>query len=156
MMFVMIGPKEGPGATDQRNGLLPNTTDWLGRYRCVQTAENDYLIDRAAQRSASFTGIEGIHMQDQAVTESMGPITDHGWEHLSVSDRMIVMTRRRLLAAAKALAETGALPPGAAGGEAYGQVRGGYFLAPQTRPWPDVYRQQLAAVRNAESTEAAE
>jgi len=156
MMFVMIGPKGGPGSTEQDTGLLPNTADWLGRYRCAQNAENDYLIDRAVQRSQSFTGIPGIHVQDQAVTESMGEITDHSWEHLTVSDRMIVITRRRLLAAARAFAETGALPPGAASAEAYGRVRGGYFLAPQSRAWPDVYHQQLAAVRNADATEAAE
>jgi phthalate 4,5-dioxygenase len=156
MMFVMIGPKEGPGASEQHTAMLPNTTDWLGRYRCVQNAENDYLIDRAAQRSESFTGIDGIHVQDQAITESMGAIADRSWEHLSVSDWMIVITRRRLLAAARALAETGVLPPGAANAAAYGRVRGGFFLAPQERAWPDVYHRQLAAVRNANTTEAAE
>ena len=36
--------------------------------------ENDYLIDRAKQRSESYTGIQGILIQDHAVTESMGPI----------------------------------------------------------------------------------
>jgi phthalate 4,5-dioxygenase len=86
----------------------------------------------------------------------MGAIADRSWEHLSVSDWMIVITRRRLLAAARALAETGVLPPGAANAAAYGRVRGGFFLAPQERAWPDVYHRQLAAVRNANTTEAAE
>jgi hypothetical protein len=36
----------------------PNTSDWYGRFNMVQSAENDYLIDRQAQRSMqSFTGI---------------------------------------------------------------------------------------------------
>jgi len=156
MMFVMIGPKAGPGASNQHTALLANTTDWLGRYRAVQNAENDFLIDREVQRTKSFTGIEGIHVQDQAVTESMGAITDHSFENLAISDRMIAITRRRLLEAAKALAEKGTLPPGATAADAYGRVRGGYFLAPEARPWPDVYHQQLAAVRNAAATEAAE
>jgi phthalate 4,5-dioxygenase len=146
MMFVMIGPKQGPGSSNQNTALLPNTSDWLGRFRCAQNMANDYLIDRDVQRTRSFTGIEGIHVQDQAVTESMGPITDHSWEMLAPSDRMIAATRRRLLLAAKALAETGALPPGAGGAEAYGRIRGGFFLAPDTRRWPDVYHAQLAAV----------
>jgi phenylpropionate dioxygenase-like ring-hydroxylating dioxygenase large terminal subunit len=157
MMFIMIGPKSGPGSVGEVGPLLPNTTDWLGRYRCVQNLGNDYHIDRAAQRTQSFTGIEGVHIQDQAATESMGEITDHGFENLAASDRMVVATRRRLLLAAKALAETGTLPPGTgAGAEAYGRMRGGFFLAPATRPWPDVYHQQLAAIGAAGSNIAAE
>jgi hypothetical protein len=156
MMFVMIGPKTGPGSSNQRAPLLPNTTDWLGRYRAVQNFENDYLIDRDAQRNKSFTGIENIHIQDQAVTESMGDITDHGLETLAASDRMIAVTRRRLLAAAKALAEQGTPPPGAETPEAYGRVRGGFFVAPEARAWPEVYHQQLAEVGAKGASEAAE
>jgi hypothetical protein len=52
-------------------------------------------------------GIDGIHLQDQAITESMGPIVDHEWEHLAPSDQMITRTRRRLLMAARALRDQG-------------------------------------------------
>ncbi|HEY7990760.1 MAG TPA: Rieske 2Fe-2S domain-containing protein [Stellaceae bacterium] len=158
MMFVMIAPKAGPGSVPVTERVLPNTTDFLGRYRLAQNAGNDYQIDRAAQRTRSYTGIEGIHQQDQAVTESMGPITDYSFEHLAASDRMVMITRRRLLAAAKALAETGAMPPGSgvAGAETYGRMRGGYFLAPETRQWGDVYRLQLASVQTQGAAEAAE
>jgi hypothetical protein len=76
----------------------------------------------------------------------MGPITDHSFKNLASSDLMIVVTRRRLLKAATVLAENGTLPPGAEGGEAYGRMRGGYFSAPETRGWPDVYHLQLAAM----------
>ncbi len=156
MMFVMIGPKSGPGSVTQIGQLAPNTTDWFGRFRCAQSRDNDYLIDRTAQRTRSFSGIDGIHQQDQAVTESMGPITDHSFEHLAASDRMVAMTRRRLLDAAKALAERGTLPPGAAAADAYGRARGGFFLAAQARAWPDVYHRQLADVRASGAPEAAE
>ena len=55
------------------NKLLPNTTDWLGRWRMAANAGNDWGMDRAAQRSnAIYSGIDGIHLQDQAITESMG------------------------------------------------------------------------------------
>ena len=65
---------------------------------------NDWGMDRAAQRSkAIYSGIDGIHLQDQAITESMGPIVDHACEHLAPSDQMITRTRRRLLMAARAL-----------------------------------------------------
>ena len=69
---------------------------------------NDYLIDRDAQRNdVIYTGISHIHMQDQAITESMGPIVDHSFEHLAPSDQMITRTRRRLLLAARALRDKG-------------------------------------------------
>jgi hypothetical protein len=42
--------------------------------------------------------------------ESMGPITDHGFEHLAPSDQMITRTRRRLLIAARSLRDQGILP----------------------------------------------
>lgn len=156
MMFIMIGPKDGSGSSRQDIPLLPNSTDWLGRFRSVQNIANDYLIDRDLQRTKTFTGIRHIHIQDQAVTESMGEITDHSFENLAASDRMIALTRRRLLSAAKALEEQGVLPPGAAAPEAYGRVRGGFFVAPDTRPWPEVYHRQLAAVSSADASEAAE
>jgi phthalate 4,5-dioxygenase len=156
MMFVMIGPKNGAGSSRDAIPMQPNTTDWLGRFRSVQTTANDYFIDRDLQRDKSFTGIEHIHIQDQAITESMGDITDRSFENLAVSDRMIAITRRRLLEAATAFAEHGTLPPGAAAPESYGRVRGGFFVAPSARLWPEVYHQQLAEVRNKGATEAAE
>ena len=88
----------------RRRRLQPNTTDWYGRWRPVQNAANDYLIDREAQRNdVIYTGITHIAMQDQAITESMGDIVDHSFEHLAPSDQMITRTRRRLLMAARAL-----------------------------------------------------
>ena len=79
----------------------PNTTDWYGRWRLAGVEGNDWLIDREAQKNGGiYTGIVGIQAQDQAVTESMGPITDHDFENLGPSDIMIARTRRRLLRAA--------------------------------------------------------
>ena len=146
-MFVTIGPKDGPGASPIIDHLLPNTTDWLGRWRCAQQIANDYEIDRKVQRTASFTGIDGIHQQDQAVTESMGDITNHSAEHLAPSDQMIRATRKRLLRAAKALAKDGTPPPSAENPEVFGLARGGYFTAEAHRKWPEVYEQELAAVQ---------
>ena len=94
------------------NNYLANTTDWFGRWRLAANASNDYLIDRDAQKRGNYTGIEGIYLQDQAMTESMGSIVDHGFEQLAPSDHMITQTRRRLLRAARALAKAGTVPPG--------------------------------------------
>jgi phenylpropionate dioxygenase-like ring-hydroxylating dioxygenase large terminal subunit len=123
--------------------FLPNTTDWLGRWRLARNAANDYGIDREAQRRNSFTGIEGIHLQDQAITESMGPIVDRSLETLAVSDLMVTRTRRRLLTAARALAETGAAPPGSRDPEIVLGAHGGAFVAPAAMPWREAYAAQL-------------
>jgi len=67
------------------------------------TAENDYELDREAQRTRTFTGIPGIGEQDLAVTESMGPIVDRTREHLGTTDLAIIAARRRLIQAARDL-----------------------------------------------------
>jgi hypothetical protein len=65
--------------------------------------DNDYLIDREAQRTRSFTGIPGIGNQDLAMTEGMGAIVDRTKEHLGTSDLAIIRTRQALLKAARDL-----------------------------------------------------
>ena len=104
-----------PGAAPAMN-YLPDTTDWLGRWRLKGNRDNDYLIDREEQASGkSYSGIQGIGQQDQAMVESMrGPeegIVDRGFENLASSDRMIAITRRRIIAAAQAHAKDGTIPP---------------------------------------------
>jgi phenylpropionate dioxygenase-like ring-hydroxylating dioxygenase large terminal subunit len=134
---------------------LPSTTDWLGRFRLAQNKENDYLIDRQAQRRESFTGIAGIHQQDQAVTESMGPIIDRTQEHLGSSDAMIIRTRRRVLAAARALHEGGAVPPGVDDPAVYRHRSGGVIL-PRSADWREATRElRQAFAREKPGTPAA-
>jgi hypothetical protein len=134
------------GGTSRGNKFMPNTTDWLGRWRLVANATNDWGLDRAAQRKNTiYSGIDGIHLQDQAITESMGPIVDHSFEHLAPSDQMITRTRRRLLMAARALRDTGVLPPGAEDADVYRNARGGYFVSDDKSPWQEVYARKLAA-----------
>ena len=90
--------------TGYHDNPMHNTSDWLGRFRLAANESNDWGMDREAQSSnAIYSGIDGIHLQDQAITESMGPVTDHAFEHLAPSDQMITRTRRRLLMAARAL-----------------------------------------------------
>jgi phthalate 4,5-dioxygenase oxygenase subunit len=114
---------------------LPNTSDWLGRWRLDQNKANDYMIDREAQkRGESFTGVRGVRQQDKVVTESMGAIMDRTHEHLGTSDAMIIRTRRRLLNAARALAENGTTPPGVDNPEAY-RSRSGSILLPRGTDW---------------------
>ena len=113
----------------------PDTSGWLGRHRLVQTRANDYLIDREAQSTGqSYTGIPGIHQQDQAITESMGVIYDRTHEHLGTSDAMVIRTRRRLLSAEKALRDQGVAPPAVDEPNLY-RVRSGGILLPRELDW---------------------
>jgi phthalate 4,5-dioxygenase len=132
--------------------MHPNTSDWLGRFRCMQTLANDYLIDREAQReNRIYSGIENISMQDQAVTESMGPITDRAREHLAPSDVMIARTRRRILRAARDLANNGTLPPGVSDPFVYRLARSGEMVVAFNESWEETYKSKLGeAVRISE------
>ncbi|HEU0160034.1 MAG TPA: (2Fe-2S)-binding protein, partial [Hyphomicrobiaceae bacterium] len=148
------------GGTGRGNiKMLPNTTDWLGRWRMALDETNDWGMDREAQQSNKiYSGIDGVHLQDQAITESMGPIVDHSFEHLAPSDQMITRTRRRLLLAARALRDKAVTPPGAEEPEVYRGARSGYFISDDQRPWQEVYARQLAAAVRppAEPLHAAE
>ena len=126
---------------------LPNGTGWFDRWRTVATAENDYLIDRDAQARNNFSGLTGVQLQDQAVVESMGPIVDRSREHLSVSDRMIIATRRRLLRALDAHAG-GEAPPTSERSELLQQARSGAYLAPAGQDWFEAYADQIRAAHN--------
>jgi phenylpropionate dioxygenase-like ring-hydroxylating dioxygenase large terminal subunit len=134
------GPSANGGPTGTGNpslGLLPNTTDWFGRFNLPQSLANDYMIDREAQRTwKSYTGIPGVRQQDMAVTESMGPIYKRYNEHLGTTDAMIIRTRRKLLAAAKALRDEGVIPPGVDNPEVYRQ-RSGECILPRDVFWWD-------------------
>ena len=127
---------------------LPNSTDWFGRWRLTTNAQNDYLIDREVQRTQSFSGITGVTQQDMAMTESMGAIVDRTIEHLAPTDRMITMTRRRLLNAARAFAETNTIPPLVDNPEAVRRARSGDLLAPEEQPWQDVYEEAFRSILN--------
>jgi hypothetical protein len=82
-----------------------------GTFRPRANKDNDYLIDRQAQREKrAFSGVFGFAMQDASLQESMGSIQDLEREKLLPTDRGIVMARRMLLEAAAGL-QQGVEPP---------------------------------------------
>jgi nitrite reductase/ring-hydroxylating ferredoxin subunit len=82
-----------------------------GTFRPLANKDNDYLIDRRAQKEKrAYSGIFGFAVQDASLQESMGAIQDHESEKLLPTDRAIVMARRFLYEAATAL-EKGVEPP---------------------------------------------
>ena len=127
---VMARQRQGPGVGE----FLPVESHGLGRWRPRARASNDYEIDRQLQRTKTFTGIPTIPLQDQAVVESMGMVTDRSIEHLGTSDGMVIQVRRRLIAAALAHAADGTLPPGVTNPEWY-RVRSVSGTLPKGASW---------------------
>ncbi len=109
---------------DERSALDPERVEQMevgygrghddyvpGTHRLKAGRANDYFIDRAMQKTTSFTGIKGINTQDMAVQEGMGPVVDRSREYLATSDRAILFLRKVLMEATRA-AERGDTPPG--------------------------------------------
>ena len=134
-----------PGSVSPMD-YLPRGTGWYDRWRLKASLDNDYMIDRAVQEGGTYSGIQGLVAQDQAVTESMGAVVDRGREHLAPSDRMITMTRRRLLNAAHDLRDHGTVPPGVDRPEVFRNARSGAFLAPEDQDWYEAYLEHLETI----------
>jgi phthalate 4,5-dioxygenase oxygenase subunit len=82
-----------------------------GTFRPKANKDNDYLMDRQAQKDKrAYSGVFGFAMQDASLQESMGPIQDHEAERLLPTDKAIVMARRMLHEAVRGL-EEGIEPP---------------------------------------------
>ncbi|HZS64453.1 MAG TPA: Rieske 2Fe-2S domain-containing protein [Xanthobacteraceae bacterium] len=112
-----------------------------GTYRPLANKDNDYLMDREAQRrGTTYSGVEGIAMQDASLQESMGPIVDRTKENLVSTDNGIIMARHRLIKAAKDL-QKGIRPPGLAA--EHQKVRSASVILPPDRPFKDAAREAL-------------
>ena len=113
-------------------------------YRPLQNKDNDYQMDRAAQKAGvNYSGIEGIGMQDASLQESMGPICDRTKENLVSTDNGIIMARHRLMKAAKALRDKGTPPP--AIGPAAQRVRSASLVLPVGVAFKDAAKDALLA-----------
>src|SRR5690606_9730229 len=111
------------------NGHGVHTELVPGTFRPVANMDNDYLMDREAQRQKIYySGIKGIAIQDSSLQESMGPIADRSKENLVSTDNAIIMARMRLRKAARAL-EKGNPPPGIA--PETQKVRSASFILPE-------------------------
>jgi phthalate 4,5-dioxygenase len=92
-------------------GIHVEYEDVPGSFRPKANRDNDYLIDRVAQREKrAYSGIFGFSVQDASLQESMGEIQNHQAERLLPTDKGIVMARRALHEAALNLAQ-GIEPP---------------------------------------------
>ncbi|MBV9582100.1 MAG: hypothetical protein JO057_26250, partial [Chloroflexi bacterium] len=81
-----------------------------------------------------YTGLSSVHLEDLAITESMGTPLDRSAEHLGTSDVMAIRVCRRLIAAATALQAHGEIPPGAENPLVY-RTRSGSVCLPKDADW---------------------
>jgi phenylpropionate dioxygenase-like ring-hydroxylating dioxygenase large terminal subunit len=148
MGFTVSWSASGPVRPDQLRGVASvggAHAQVDSRFMPLRNKENDYLIDRAEQKTASFTGITGVREQDMAVQEDQrGPISERPREHLGTSDLGVIAARRLLLRQVRAL-QQGREPSQAANGTVY-RVRSAALTAEREVPWPDAVRQQMLAV----------
>ncbi len=115
-----------------------------GSFRPLQNKDNDYLMDREAQkRGETYSGVWGIAMQDASLQESMGPIVDREKENLVSTDNGIIMARHRLRKACVALRDKGVQPPGR--DPEHQKVRSAARVLPPDEPYKEAMKEDLTA-----------
>ena len=102
-------------------------------FRSKANWQNDYLIDRAVQKTLSFTGIEGVNVQDRARQEAMGAIVDRSKEHLGTADKAIIQLRRCCGQAADTVVRGRHIPAGVR--PSYYGVRAAETVVPRGADW---------------------
>jgi phthalate 4,5-dioxygenase oxygenase subunit len=102
----------------------------------LRNRDNDYLIDREAQRRRTFTGIEGVSEQDAMIQDSQGLIADRTREHLGPTDAAIIEFRRQVLRGVRDL-QAGVEPAAARAAGAY-RLRGGSLVADRALSFEEV------------------
>jgi phthalate 4,5-dioxygenase oxygenase subunit len=76
----------------------------------LKRIDNDYMLDRWAQKNTILAGIWPIPEQDYALIETMGPIYDRSKEHLYGGDAAIIRCRQMLLSMVRGFQEGKPLP----------------------------------------------
>jgi phenylpropionate dioxygenase-like ring-hydroxylating dioxygenase large terminal subunit len=110
-------------------------------FRSRKNRANNYLIDRQVQKTETFTGIDGINIQDRAIQESMGRICDRTREHLGPADKAIIQARRLLLGAVKTV-QAGGTPAGVA--PSYYPLRASEGVIPRNADWRELLTPEMA------------
>ena len=150
-VFTLIPTEVGPSPTRRLvNAFVPrdDTSTWLFQFvfdyerpvdrayrieegglwvdenfRKLSNRDNWYGQDREKMKSGLLSGITGILVQDHAVGETQGRILDRTREHLGTTDKAVVIWRRMMLKAARALRDSGTRPQGTQGGIPFGEIR---------------------------------
>ena len=93
--------REERAKLDKGHGIVAEVDE---HFEGIRNSDNDYLIDRHAQATESYTGVRGLAEQDAMIQESQGPIADRTRENLSPTDAAVVRFRRTVLSGARQVA----------------------------------------------------
>jgi phthalate 4,5-dioxygenase len=147
--YRVQAPLEPELVQAMREGAGIHTVVDPRNFRPLANQDNDYLIDRNAQRRGrTYSGVAGFAIQDSSLQESMGPIIDRSRENLVATDKGIVMARRRLMRAAKALTDNDTVPPGV--DPAHQRVRSASVVLPPDKPFAAAVGDALTTKQGAE------
>lgn len=115
-----------------------------GTYIPKANKTNDYLMDRQAQKEGrTYSGVEGIAIQDSSLQESMGPIVDRTKENLVSTDNGVIMARQMLRKAVTALRDKGVTPPGV--DPAHHRMRSVSVVLPPDQAFEEVCKEDFQA-----------
>jgi phthalate 4,5-dioxygenase oxygenase subunit len=143
-VFCYTWNPDRPLTDDERRAYRAGRTvhaEVDARWVPLRNRDNDYLIDRDAQKHRTFTGIQGVSEQDAMIQDSQGFVADRTREHLGPTDAAIIEFRRLMLRGAREL-RAGVEPAGARDGAAY-RLRGGSILADRRLSFADVMRKRF-------------
>jgi phenylpropionate dioxygenase-like ring-hydroxylating dioxygenase large terminal subunit len=101
-------------------------------FRSYGNRSNNYLLDREVQKTESYSGIDGINMQDRALQESMGSICDRSREYLGPGDKAIIQARKLLIKAVRSV-QAGEAPSGT--GTSYYKLLAHEEVLPRDADW---------------------
>ncbi len=131
-----------PLSEEERATPIPGNTFGIDidrkTFKSVGNMSNQYLIDRSAQRTKSFTGVPGVNTQDRMIQDTMETITPRWREHLGTVDQALIAVRRLLLQQIRVVEDGG--NPLATGEEFHGLRSIAGFLRAGTdwrdlKPW---------------------
>jgi phenylpropionate dioxygenase-like ring-hydroxylating dioxygenase large terminal subunit len=141
-----------PSPLESQIGFVQRTSDPRTYFYTKANKHNDYLRDFDQERANWFCGVPPIgNLQDRAMTELMSNekgevIYDRSHEHLGSLDVMCIAVRRQVLKAAKALRDSGTIPPNVDNVQ-LDRLRHATVVLPAGSDWV----KETEALRNAES-----
>jgi phthalate 4,5-dioxygenase oxygenase subunit len=136
-------PFSGEDRLLRSSGNGPLDVDFDNGFRSKRNRSNDYLIDREAQKTETFSGITGVNTQDRALQETMGAVVDRSQEHLGPADRAIIVARQLLLRAIRTH-QDGGVPAGIEG--SYYTARATERVLPKDMDWKEALLPEMYTV----------
>jgi phthalate 4,5-dioxygenase len=150
---VIHNPRQVGGGSERRWDGYPYIVDRAGGVVEHPSEPFDhYGLDRAAQKTVSFTGIPDFRGHDRMATTSMGRLYDRTKEHWGTTDVALIRMHSLLLDAAETVA-AGGQPP-AVGELDYRSIRGAEKMIEQGEDWRTLGTDEDPAVQDEKSVEA--